>query len=258
MNTNSPAVPRTHGALTGAAIAATFGRLRGRVARRRRASPTTRRWSACSCSAATTQQHGRARHRLRAVRAGAARRVASRADAGVRSCTVNARRGRRQVSTGFHPNLTSLQRALRPGEARGRRQRRHAARADHASRDYKAGKNRPPNLFSHSDQQMRGRACCRATIVRTGWGGRLRRQAGRRRTPAQKIPTMVSVSGTQIFDLGHDTVPFVIPGNGGVLLVGPGRRRGEQGALQRAADAARSAAAATDRSTAPRRSWTSR
>jgi len=33
---------------------------------------------------------------------------------------------------------------------------------------------------------------------------------------------MVSVSGTQIFNSGHDTVPFVIPGSGGVLLSGQG------------------------------------
>ena len=33
---------------------------------------------------------------------------------------------------------------------------------------------------------------------------------------------MVSVSGTQIFNAGHDTTPFVIPGNGGVLLSGQG------------------------------------
>lgn len=38
----------------------------------------------------------------------------------------------------------------------------------------------------------------------------------------QKIPTMVSVSGTQVFNSGHDTRPFVIPGNGGVLLSGQG------------------------------------
>jgi uncharacterized protein (DUF1501 family) len=38
----------------------------------------------------------------------------------------------------------------------------------------------------------------------------------------QKIPTMVSVSGTQIFNSGRSTVPFVVPTSGGVLLSGQG------------------------------------
>jgi uncharacterized protein (DUF1501 family) len=87
--------------------------------------------------------------------------------------------------------------------------------------EYKAGINRPPNLFSHSDQQMLWQGLLPGEIVRTGWGGRLADKLASMNT-GQKIPTMVSVSGTQVFNSGHDTRPFVIPGNGGVLLSGQG------------------------------------
>ncbi|HVJ73305.1 MAG TPA: DUF1501 domain-containing protein [Casimicrobiaceae bacterium] len=123
-------------------------------------------------------------------------------------------------SYGFHPNLALLkdlydQKKLAVVANAG------TLLAPITLADYKAGKNRPPNLFSHSDQQMLWQGLLPGDIVRSGWGGRLAdklvvKNAG------QKIPTMVSVSGTQIFNSGHDTVPFVIPGSGGVLLSGQG------------------------------------
>jgi uncharacterized protein (DUF1501 family) len=87
--------------------------------------------------------------------------------------------------------------------------------------EYKAGINRPPNLFSHSDQQMLWQGLLPDEVVRSGWGGRLADKLATMNA-GQKIPTMVSVSGTQIFNSGRDTTPFVIPGNGGVLLSGQG------------------------------------
>ena len=86
---------------------------------------------------------------------------------------------------------------------------------------YKAGTMRPPNLFSHSDQQMLWQGLIPGSITRSGWGGRLADKLVATNA-GQKFPTMVSVSGTQIFNSGNNTVPFVIPGNGGVLLAGQG------------------------------------
>lgn len=87
--------------------------------------------------------------------------------------------------------------------------------------EYKAGTNRPPNLFSHSDQQMLWQGLLPGEVVRTGWGGRLADRLASTNA-GQKIPTMVSVAGTQIFNSGHDTTPFVVPSSGGVLLSGQG------------------------------------
>ncbi|CAG0989245.1 hypothetical protein BURK1_02176 [Burkholderiales bacterium] len=121
-------------------------------------------------------------------------------------------------SYGFHPNLQPLRELYD--------QKRLAVIANAGTliapitmAEYKAGINRPPNLFSHSDQQMLWQGLLRGEVVRTGWGGRL----ADRLTSAnagQKVPTMVSVSGTQIFGSGHQTTPFVIPASGGVLLSG--------------------------------------
>jgi uncharacterized protein (DUF1501 family) len=86
---------------------------------------------------------------------------------------------------------------------------------------YKAGTMRPPNLFSHSDQQMLWQGLLPGDIVRSGWGGRLADKLVAKNA-GQKIPTMVSVSGTQIFNSGRNTVPFVVPASGGVLLAGQG------------------------------------
>jgi uncharacterized protein (DUF1501 family) len=87
--------------------------------------------------------------------------------------------------------------------------------------DYKANRNRPPNLFSHSDQQSAWQGLIPNAPIRTGWGGRLADtltgiNAG------QAIPSLVSVSGSQIFNRGNTTAPFVIPTNGGVSVSGQG------------------------------------
>lgn len=121
---------------------------------------------------------------------------------------------------GFHPNMAPLK-ALYDADKLAVIANAGTLIAPITMADYKAGKNRPPNLFSHSDQQLLWQGLLPADIVKTGWGGRL---ADRliAKNAGQKIPTMVSVSGTQLFNSGHDTTPFVIPGNGGVLLSGQG------------------------------------
>ena len=63
--------------------------------------------------------------------------------------------------------------------------------------EYKAGINRPPNLFSHSDQQMLWQGLLPGEIVRTGWGGRLADKLASMNA-GQKIPTMVSVSVAEL------------------------------------------------------------
>jgi uncharacterized protein (DUF1501 family) len=80
---------------------------------------------------------------------------------------------------------------------------------------------RPPNLFSHSDQQDQWNGLQPMAPVRTGWGGRfadrlISANAG------QLIPSAVSVSGSQLYTLGSQTAPLVIPSNGGVAVSGQG------------------------------------
>ena len=84
---------------------------------------------------------------------------------------------------------------------------------------YKAGVSRPPNLFSHSDQQALWQGLLPGQVIRSGWGGRFADKLMIVNSGAA-IPTMVSVSGTQVFNQGLATTPFVIPSAGGVLLSG--------------------------------------
>jgi uncharacterized protein (DUF1501 family) len=80
---------------------------------------------------------------------------------------------------------------------------------------------RPPNLFSHSDQQDQWNGLQPGMPVRSGWGGRfadklITANAG------QLIPSAVSISGSQLYTLGTATAPLVVPSNGGVAVSGQG------------------------------------
>ena len=123
-------------------------------------------------------------------------------------------------SYGFHPNLALLKDLYDQGKL-AVVANAGTLLAPITMTQYRAGTMRPPNLFSHSDQQMLWQGLLPGDIVRSGWGGRLADKLATQNA-GQKIPTMVSVSGTQIFNSGRTTVPFVVPTNGGVLLAGQG------------------------------------
>ena len=87
--------------------------------------------------------------------------------------------------------------------------------------DYAAGRNRPPNLFSHSDQQALWQGLVPDQPIRSGWGGRIADRIGSV-NPGSALPAVVSVAGAQLVNSGLDTSPFVIPSSGGVVLTGQG------------------------------------
>jgi uncharacterized protein (DUF1501 family) len=81
--------------------------------------------------------------------------------------------------------------------------------------------NRPPNLFSHSDQQNAWQGLLPGASIRTGWGGRLADKLVVTNSGAQ-IPTVISASGSNMFNSGLTTTALVIPGNGAVTIAGQG------------------------------------
>ena len=85
--------------------------------------------------------------------------------------------------------------------------------------DYQANKNRPPNLFSHADQQEAYCGLLNSSPVRTGWGGRMSDKLVTANA-GNLIPAAVSVSGSQLFTVGSTTAPLVVPQNGGVAVSG--------------------------------------
>jgi len=81
--------------------------------------------------------------------------------------------------------------------------------------------NRPPNLFSHSDQQNAWQGLVPGAPIRSGWGGRMADKLVVTNSGAQ-IPTVISASGSNIFNAGQSTAALVVPGNGGVAISGQG------------------------------------
>jgi len=121
---------------------------------------------------------------------------------------------------GFHPSMSSLAPLYTSGKLAvlanaGTLKQPIANRAFYLAN---AGA-RPPNLFSHSDQQDQWNGLQPGAAVRTGWGGRfadklLTANAG------QLIPAAVSISGSQLYTMGAQTAPLVVPSNGGVTVSG--------------------------------------
>jgi uncharacterized protein (DUF1501 family) len=86
---------------------------------------------------------------------------------------------------------------------------------------YQAGTNRPPNLFSHSDQTDAWQGLLNNVASRSGWGGRMADQLIAANT-GQLIPSAISVAGSQLFTAGNSTAPLVVPQNNIVTVSGQG------------------------------------
>src|SRR5260370_23459572 len=74
--------------------------------------------------------------------------------------------------------------------------------------DYRAGRFRPYQLFSHSDQQTEWQTSVANGPAPKGWAGRMRDVFG---IDPSGFPTIASVSGVTIFSAGSATRPLVLP-----------------------------------------------
>ncbi|MBL8518529.1 MAG: DUF1501 domain-containing protein [Betaproteobacteria bacterium] len=86
--------------------------------------------------------------------------------------------------------------------------------------EYSQGvKDRPEQLFSHSDQQAQWQAAISDQAARTGWGGRLADvidvQNG-----ASTMPMIASVAGSAFFTIGNTPNTVAIPSTGSFGLTG--------------------------------------
>lgn len=87
--------------------------------------------------------------------------------------------------------------------------------------EYKANRNRPYSLFSHSDQQAQWQTAESEEVGRTGWGGRLA-DAALGLNGGVTIPSLISLSGSTLFGVGRRTSPLVSPASGSFGLSGTG------------------------------------
>jgi uncharacterized protein (DUF1501 family) len=119
---------------------------------------------------------------------------------------------------GLHPNLTGLK-ALWD-------QQRLAILANVGTlarpltrAEYLSNGQRPPNLFSHSDQTAQWQAANTANFLPSGWGGRMGDHTSGLNGPAT-FPLIVSVAGSALYGIGDSIVPYQISSNGSVTLRG--------------------------------------
>ncbi len=85
--------------------------------------------------------------------------------------------------------------------------------------DYAAGRYRPANLFSHSDQQNEWQAAVYDQVSRTGWGGRLADRVASV-NGGIAFPVITSTSGITLFMTGNGKSPLAIPTSGSFGLQG--------------------------------------
>jgi uncharacterized protein (DUF1501 family) len=83
--------------------------------------------------------------------------------------------------------------------------------------DYQAGKNLPPQLFSHSDQQLHWQSGVPDKPFETGWGGRLGDLVAALNS-SNDISLAISLAGSNSFQRGQSVFPYTV-GSGGVQLM---------------------------------------
>jgi len=123
-------------------------------------------------------------------------------------------------SYGFHPSMSSIAPLFGTGQL-AVIANSGTLLAPLTKAQYQSGMNRPPNLFSHSDQTDQWQGLLPGTPSRSGWGGRMADKLIAANT-GQLIPSAVSITGSQIFTSGNVTAPLVVPSNGIVTVSGQG------------------------------------
>ncbi len=100
--------------------------------------------------------------------------------------------------------------------------------------DYNAGRKRPPQLFSHSDQTIQWQSSIPDRPFETGWGGRLADLLDAMNSSNQ-VSMSITLNGVNSFQLGNRVAQFAI-GSGGTpnLLMGPDSPVGVRGQLYNA------------------------
>lgn len=89
--------------------------------------------------------------------------------------------------------------------------------------------NLPPQLFSHSDQQVEWQTSVPQMVNSSGWGGRVADLMNASLGSTQ-ISTCISLNGTNTFQVGNTVVPYSVSPSGAIGLTGymPGSASGTQ------------------------------
>lgn len=80
----------------------------------------------------------------------------------------------------------------------------------------------PPQLFSHSDQQVEWQSSIPDKPFQTGWGGRVADLLASQGYSGDKVSMSVTISGINSLQVGEDVVQYTVSPNGAVALAGYG------------------------------------
>jgi uncharacterized protein (DUF1501 family) len=123
------------------------------------------------------------------------------------------------VDYGLHPSLVGLQTLFHEGHLAVMRNVgtlvAPTTRADYL----KGGALVPPQLFSHNDQQVLWQTSVPDHNVRTGWGGRMA-DLLRSLNSASQVSMLISLAGTNTFQIGREVFQYPVGSSGSVSLSG--------------------------------------
>ena len=80
-------------------------------------------------------------------------------------------------------------------------------------KSYQAGKNLPPQLYSHNDQSDQGMSTQPDALQKVGWGGRIA-DLYANLNGTSSLPLGVSIGGNNLFQVGQGSVPYYMNTNG--------------------------------------------
>jgi uncharacterized protein (DUF1501 family) len=126
------------------------------------------------------------------------------------------------VDYGLHPSLTGMQTLFHEGRVAILRNVGTLVAPTTRAQYLKGGANVPPQLFSHNDQQVLWQTSVPEHNVRTGWGGRMADLLHSLNDAAQ-VSMLISLSGTNTFQIGREVFQYPVSSNGSVSLSGYSR-----------------------------------
>ena len=124
---------------------------------------------------------------------------------------------------GLHPNCTGMASLFNSGKLAVVRNVGTLAYPIQDRNEYLSGNvPLPPQLFSHSDQQIQWQSSVPDKPYETGWGGRLADLVDAGSNGDGSVSMSISLSGINSFQVGREVIQYVVDRNGATSLWGYG------------------------------------
>lgn len=121
---------------------------------------------------------------------------------------------------GFHPSCPELQTLFAAGKLAVLANVGSLVTPLNPTTYHQGGASVPPQLFSHSDQQFQWQTGVSNSLANVGWGGRIADATTATYNGSNPLAMNISLSGSNTFQIGHDTLPYNLGTNGVIQLNG--------------------------------------